>query len=84
VSLPLTTRTLNRRLQQNGTTYKKLREEVIVELARQSPANTEASITAIGGKLSYMEVSAFVRAFKRTIGTTPVAYRKEVRQNQSL
>jgi AraC-like DNA-binding protein len=47
-------------------------------------ANTGASITAIGGKLGYTEASAFVRAFKRMTGTTPVAYRKKVRQNQAI
>lgn len=82
--LHMTTRTLNRHLRQHGTTYKKLREEVIVELAKQSLANTDASITVIGGKLGYTEASAFVRAFKRMAGTTPVAYRKKARQNQAI
>ena len=82
--LHMTTRTLNRHLRQHGTTYRKLREEVIVELAKQSLANTDASITVIGGKLGYTEASAFVRAFKRMAGTTPVAYRKKARQNQAI
>lgn len=77
--LHITTRTLNRRLRQEGTNYKKLREEIIVELAKQSLADTDASITVIGGKLGYSESSAFVRAFKRMTGTTPVAYRKKFR-----
>jgi AraC-like DNA-binding protein len=76
--LHITTRTLNRHLRQHGTTYKKLREEVIVELAKQSLANTDASMIAIGGKLGYTEASAFVRAFKRMTGITPAAYRKKV------
>jgi AraC-like DNA-binding protein len=69
---------------QRGTNYKQLREEVIVELAKQSLADTDASITVIGGKLGYSESSAFVRAFKRMTGTTPAAYRKSVRRNPAL
>lgn len=82
--LHITTRTLNRHLRQNGTNYKKLREEVIVELAKQSLANTNASLTTIGNKLGYTESSAFVRAFKRMTGTTPAVYRKNVRHKPSF
>lgn len=77
--LHMTTRTLNRHLRENGTTYKKLREEVIVELAMESLTNTDASLTDIADKLGYTESSAFVRAFKRMTGTTPAAYRKNIR-----
>lgn len=78
--LNITARTLNRHLQQEGTNYQQLREEVIADLAKQSLAESDASITAIGGKLGYSESSAFVRAFKRMAGTTPVAYRNMIRQ----
>ena len=81
--LHITTRTLNRHLRQNGTNYKRLREEVILEIAKQSLAETDASITVIGGKLGFSESSAFIRAFKRMTGTTPAAYRKEVRHNRT-
>lgn len=76
--LHTTPRTLNRYLRQSGTNYKSLRDEVIVELAKQSLATTTAGITAIAGKLGYTESSAFIRAFKRMTGVTPAAYRKAV------
>ena len=76
--LHITSRTLNRHLRQNGTNYNQLREEVIVELAKESLVETDASITLIGGKLGYSESSAFVRAFKRMTGITPAAYRKSI------
>ena len=82
--LHITTRTLHRHLRQKGTNYKKLREEVIVELAKRSLADTDASITVIGNKLGYSESSAFVRAFKRMTGTTPAAYRKKALQNRAV
>jgi AraC-like DNA-binding protein len=79
--LHITRRTLSRRLQREGTNYQRLREEVIVELAKQSLDNSDASITAIAGKLGFSESSAFVRAFKRLVGSTPVAYRSHARQS---
>ena len=77
--LHITPRTLNRQLRREGTNYQQLREEVIAELAKQSLAESEATITAIGNKLGYSESSAFVRAFKRMTGTTPLEYRKKSR-----
>jgi AraC-like DNA-binding protein len=77
--LYVTSRTLNRWLTRAGTSYQKLREEVILKLARESLARSDASITAIAGKLGYSESSAFVRAFKRLSGSTPTAYRKAAR-----
>jgi AraC-like DNA-binding protein len=77
--LYITPRTLNRRLKQEGTNYQQLRQDVIVELAKRSLAETDASITAIGLKLGYSESSAFVRAFKRMTGATPANYRNMVR-----
>ena len=79
-SLHLTSRTMNRRLRHEGTNYQRLREEVIVELAKQSLEESDASITTIGGKLGYSESSAFVRAFKRLTGSTPIAYRNNARR----
>lgn len=79
----ITTRTLNRRLKQEGTNYRQLRQAVIEELAKRSLAETDASITSIGGKLGYSESSAFVRAFKRMTGETPVAYRGMMRGGQA-
>lgn len=79
--LHITGRTLNRRFKKAGTSYQKLREEVIVETAKQALAGSDASITVIAGKLGYSESSAFVRSFKRLTGTTPSAYRSHARQS---
>ena len=82
--LNLTTRTLNRHLRQKGTNYQKLREEVILDIAKQLLADTDANITVIGGKLGFSESSTFIRAFKRMTGTTPAAFRKKVLHNRTL
>ncbi len=79
--LHTSSRTLNRRLAKEGTSYQSLREEVIEQTAKQVLAGTDASIAIIAAKLGYSESSAFVRAFKRLTGMTPVAYRSQARQN---
>lgn len=75
--LHTTSRTLNRRFTKAGTSYQKLREEVIERAAKRALTESDASITMIAGKLGYSESSAFVRAFKRLTGTTPSAYRNQ-------
>jgi AraC-like DNA-binding protein len=74
--LHVTSRTLNRWLSRAGTNYKGLREEVILDAAKQALSRSDASITLIASKLGYSESSAFVRAFKRMTSQTPSAYRK--------
>jgi len=76
-NLCVTPRTLNRKLSALGTSYKDLREDIVAETARRLLLETDASVTEITAKLGYSESSAFVRAFKRTAGITPLAYRKQ-------
>jgi AraC-like DNA-binding protein len=78
--LHTTSRTLNRRLVKEGTSYQKLREEVIEHAAKRALAGSDASIAIIAGKLGYSESSAFARAFKRLTGMTPAAYRSQAKQ----
>lgn len=79
--LCLTARTLNRKLNALGTSYKDLREDIVVAIAQRSLLESDASVTEIAGKLGYSESSAFVRAFKRSVGVTPLAYRKQSRSH---
>lgn len=69
-------RTLLRRLKAAGTTYQKLRNEVLIEVAKEALIENTASITDIALQLGYSENSAFVRAFRRLTGITPLQYRK--------
>lgn len=75
--LGVSRRTLNRRLQECGTNYNQLREEIIVDLAQQSLVLTDSSVLDIALGLGYSESSAFNRIFKRRTGSTPLQYRKE-------
>lgn len=68
-------RTLNRRLEERGITFRVLVDEVRYEIARQLLENTRMSICQIAATLDYSDTSAFTRAFRRWSGTTPVAWR---------
>jgi AraC-like DNA-binding protein len=75
-ALGMSRRTMYRRLQDSGTTYNALREDVVLELAKSSLTNSSAPITHIALELGYSDASAFNRVFKRLSGSTPLQYRK--------
>jgi AraC-like DNA-binding protein len=74
--LGMARRTLHRYLSESGTSFQSLRNKVMLEVAKQALAETGASVTDIAQQLSYSETSAFVRAFRRLAGITPLQYRK--------
>jgi len=69
--LGLTTRSLQRRLKDEGTAFATVREEVRRELA-QRYLHDGHSIAEISFLLGFSEPSAFFRAFKRWTGSTPL------------
>lgn len=75
--LNITSRTLHRRLQGYHQTYKGLKQNIILKLAKNALINTDASITEIAQQLRYSEASAFVRAFKKQCSLSPLQYRKK-------
>jgi AraC-like DNA-binding protein len=68
-------RTLNRRLQADGTSFRKLANEARFLIARQLLAGTRMEITDIGLALGYAEPSGFTHAFQRWSGTAPSEWR---------
>jgi AraC-like DNA-binding protein len=73
--MALTPRTLNRRLRAEGTTFRKVLNEVRFEVARQFLEGTRMSITEIAFALSYADASSFDHAFQRMSGVTPTTWR---------
>jgi len=73
--LHMSERTLRRRLEEHGTSYKNLLDELRRELACHYVARTQESFEETGARLGFADVSAFYRAFKRWTSTTPAAYR---------
>jgi AraC-like DNA-binding protein len=68
-------RTVNRRLQAQGTTFRKLVDEVRYDVARHLLESSELPVIDIAGMLNYADASAFTRAFRRWSGTTPAQWR---------
>jgi AraC-like DNA-binding protein len=68
-------RTLNRRLQGQGTSYRQLREECLQALACQYLRDTELPVAEIAARLVYADSAAFTHAFRRWSGCTPTAWR---------
>jgi AraC-like DNA-binding protein len=68
-------RTLNRRLQAEGTTFQRELEAVRYTAAQELLTETEMTLAQVAAALEYADTSAFSRAFKRWAGTTPAQWR---------
>ena len=73
--LGLTTRSLQRRLKDENTSFAAVREDVRRQLSRRY-LDEGLSIAEISFLLGFSEPSAFFRAFKRWTGLTPVEARR--------
>jgi AraC-like DNA-binding protein len=75
--MSMSTRTLRRRLKQEGSTYRDLIDEVRFGLAREYLANTGLPLEEISSLLGYTESGNFSHAFRRWSGGSPSAWRRE-------
>jgi AraC-like DNA-binding protein len=72
----MSVRSLQRKLQQSGTSFRKLLDRTREELARQYICDRGVDLTEIAFLLGFSEHSAFSRAFKRWTGQTPSDMRR--------
>ncbi len=79
-ALHMTSRTLRRRLDAEGTSFRQLQEEVLGALAEELLGSTGLRLEEIAERLGYGEVSNFIHAFKRWKGMTPHQYRLTTRE----
>ena len=70
-------RTLNRRLSEEGVSFRQLTNDTRFEISRQMLQSTRVSVTEIGLALGYADASAFTHAFRRSAGMTPTEWRKQ-------
>lgn len=68
-------RTLNRRLNELGTNFQKVADEIRFEIARQLLEDSAMEIIQIASFLGYSNASAFTRAFRRWSSLTPSNWR---------
>ena len=69
--LSVAPRTLQRQLQNRGTSFSRLLEEIRAETARRHLVESQLSLTQLAAILGYSELSAFSRAFHRWHGQSP-------------
>lgn len=74
--LHLSARTLHRRLRQEGTSFRAVRDALRRERALEQLQKTRRSVADIAAELGYSEPSAFFRAFHGWTGEAPRTYRK--------
>lgn len=70
-------RTLRRRLEEEGTSFRELLDETRARLARSYVADKRIPLSEVAFLLGFSEPSAFHRAFKRWTQTTPNAWRAQ-------
>jgi AraC-like DNA-binding protein len=79
--LQMSPRTLERRLELEGTTFTRLLEEVRESLALRYVGDEEMPLSQVASLLGFSQTTAFHRAFRRWTGQTPLQYRKSSRGN---
>lgn len=73
--LRISSRTIQRRLIEQGLKFSDLVEEQRIEAAKHALRETEDALAEIALNLGYSDQSSFGRAFKRWTGEPPLAYR---------
>ncbi|NIB43710.1 AraC family transcriptional regulator [Pseudomaricurvus alkylphenolicus] len=76
--LNLSVTTLRRHLQQEGTSFQKIKDECRLEAAIHYLGCRDLTNSVISERLGFDETSAFFRAFKKWTGLTPGEYRKQM------
>ncbi len=69
-------RTVRRRLEESGTSFRALLDDTRAALARSYVRDRRLPLTEVAFLLGFSEPSAFHRAFKRWTGTTPSTWRR--------
>jgi AraC-like DNA-binding protein len=82
--LNLSVTTLRRRLQQEETSYQKLKDDCRMEAAFHYLGCQDLTNSHISERLGFDETSAFFRAFKKWTGITPGEYRKRLEEGGEL
>ncbi len=78
IKLAISARTLQRRLMEEGTSFREVLDELREELARHYLSSTEYSNAEISFLLGYEEPNSFFRAFRSWTGHTPEIIRANI------
>jgi AraC-like DNA-binding protein len=75
--LAMSTRTLQRRLKEENTTFEDLVDDLRKTLTARYLEDPQMSVEQVALLVGYSEASAFRRAFRRWYGTSPTTYRRK-------
>lgn len=78
--LNISSRTLQRKLQDSNSSFQQLLEGERKRRAQHLLAQSDLSLTAISEQLGFAESSAFSRAFKRWFALSPLEYRQQKKE----
>ena len=76
-SLNMSTRTMQRRLAEEGTSFSAILQQIREELADQYIKDDKLAISEVAYLLGFSDQSNFTRAFKRWHGVSPTQYRHQ-------
>ncbi|QBM18385.1 hypothetical protein MARI_25260 [Marinobacter sp. JH2] len=76
-------RTLARRLKQEGTSFREVRDDILSKQAVGYLLDSTLSVEAVAGLLNYHDSANFRRAFKRWFSLTPDQYRRQYSASES-
>jgi AraC-like DNA-binding protein len=74
-ALGLSERSLRRKLAEEGTSFRNLRQSVLLDSARSMLRNPALSLQSIAHMLGFSDAAAFGRAFRRWDSCSPAAFR---------
>jgi AraC-like DNA-binding protein len=80
----MSTRTLHRRLYEEGTSFVDLLDETRRELAAGYIRRSDYSVGEVAYLLGFAETSSFNRAFRRWTGMSPSEYRRAGGERQGM
>jgi len=81
--LGMSGRHLHRQLQEAGSSYREIMDELRFEIAKASLRDPKLFLEEISHHLGFQETSAFTRWFRTVSGQTPSEYRKSLRPETS-
>lgn len=82
-ALAMSPRSLRRKLEQEGTSFRTLVEEERRQLALQLLETSDMKLDEMAIQLGYTDTASFTRAFRRWKGCSPGEHRKQSRNRQS-
>ncbi|MFF7940942.1 AraC family transcriptional regulator [Nocardia gamkensis] len=80
LGLYMSSRTLSRRLHEEGTSFRALLDEVRRTMSEVLLAHTDMTTEQVAARLGYAEAASFIRAFRRWQGCPPQTFRSRGRR----